>query len=322
MICVKYRYVVWGQNGSNTFRTKFILESIEANPDFTTGIFSLNILPPGTSDINSESLITISAATTESVTNQAFINESVAYIAGVNTISNVYYQILDGEFSVLEDSSTQITPKLPWSSDGTTTISFSIENYNQVPVPSWISIDSSSGLLSVLTPQVSSDTNLYFYINSAIAGVSNPVEKVIKLKIIDCSVINCSKWSSVNTSNWDQWNAGYNLNLGSWVLKNNSSSSSNSSFYSNESKSSAEAISTTTQTIVITTVFIWILSSIFNALALPSLWSMINQIQMFFLLILTRAYIPKEVEIAISGPNFVLNPYGFKLNLNKVKTIY
>ena len=39
-----------------------------------------------------------------------------------------------------------------------------------------------------------------------------------------------------------------------------------------------------------------------------SLWLMINQSQLFFLLLLTRAYIPDNVKLVITGLKFTLNP--------------
>ena len=45
-----------------------------------------------------------------------------------------------------------------------------------------------------------------------------------------------------------------------------------------------------------------------NTSSIASLWSMINQSQMFFLLILTRAFIPDEILAEITGSSFALNP--------------
>ena len=39
------------------------------------------------------------------------------------------------------------------------------------------------------------------------------------------------------------------------------------------------------------------------------LWSMINQIQLFFYLLLTGMFIPESIKIAITGPSFALNPF-------------
>ena len=46
-----------------------------------------------------------------------------------------------------------------------------------------------------------------------------------------------------------------------------------------------------------------------------SVWSMINQAQLYFLLLLTRAYIPDDVKLVITGLKFALNPF-FYFSLN------
>jgi len=38
---------------------------------------------------------------------------------------------------------------------------------------------------------------------------------------------------------------------------------------------------------------------------------MINQSQLFFLFLITRAYIPKGVQTVITGPEFTVNPFQF-----------
>ena len=54
-------------------------------------------------------------------------------------------------------------------------------------VPSWVAIDSVSGILSINAPEVSLDTEYDFYINSAVSGVSSPIKKLIKLIINSCA---------------------------------------------------------------------------------------------------------------------------------------
>ena len=41
------------------------------------------------------------------------------------------------------------------------------------------------------------------------------------------------------------------------------------------------------------------------------IWSLLNQVQMFFLLLLTRAYIPFDIQTEITGPDFTLNIYWY-----------
>ena len=51
--------------------------------------------------------------------------------------------------------------------------------------------------------------------------------------------------------------------------------------------------------------------------SVSSIWSMINQIQIFFLLLLlTRAFLPDSVKQVITGSNVLLNPFEFISFLN------
>ena len=50
--------------------------------------------------------------------------------------------------------------------------------------------------------------------------------------------------------------------------------------------------------------------SLANTSSLSSLWSMVNQIQLLFLLLLTRAYIPLDVKAVITGSKLLSNPSG------------
>ena len=104
--------------------------------------------------------------------------------------SDVSYFTADQTVNVMENSTTQTLPDLPCSISGSTSISFSTANYMTSTVPSWIAIDSVSGVLSVNSPEVSLDTEYDFYINSAVSGVSSPIQKLIKLIITNCAAKN------------------------------------------------------------------------------------------------------------------------------------
>ena len=77
--------------------------------------------------------------------------------------------------------------------------------------------------------------------------------------------------------------------------------------WSNWGSDAAKALSTTTQSVVGATAGVVTISSMMNTSSVSSLWSMVNQIQLFYLLLLTRAYIPNDVQTAITGSGFALN---------------
>ena len=70
----------------------------------------------------------------------------------------------------------------------------------------------------------------------------------------------------------------------------------------------AKVLSITVISIVAIVFIISSISSVINLLSGSSIWSLINQVQLFFLLLLTRAYIPDDVRLVITGLKFTLNP--------------
>ena len=65
------------------------------------------------------------------------------------------------------------------------------------------------------------------------------------------------------------------------------------------------------QSIVGAVMVISVISSILNVSSGSSIWLLINEVQLFFLLLLTRAYIPDDVKLVITGLKFALNPYYY-----------
>ena len=132
--------------------------------------------------------------------------------------SDVSYLTADQTIYVLKNSKTQILPDLPCSISGSTSISFSTANYMATTVPSWVAIDSVSGMLSINSPEVSSDTEHDFYINSAVSGVSSPIQKLIKLIITNCAAKNWKKCISTSTLTCETCLSGYVLSSGVWDI--------------------------------------------------------------------------------------------------------
>ena len=58
-----------------------------------------------------------------------------------------------------------------------------------------------------------------------------------------------------------------------------------------------------------------VISRLLNVSSGSSIWLLINEAQLFFLLLLTRAYVPDDVKLVITGLKFVLNPsFYFSFN--------
>ena len=158
--------------------------------------------------------------------------------------------------------------------------------------PSFVLIDSTSGTLTVSAPSVDSDTEYNFYVTSTVSGVSSPVQKLVKLTVTNCSVQNCQKCSTSTV--WTVWIYGYTLSSGAWTAQNNVSTTS-------------EVLTKTTVSVVGASFGIVTIMSLINSASMVSLWSMIHQVQLFFLLLLTRAYIPIDIVNIIIGVKFALN---------------
>ena len=77
---------------------------------------------------------------------------------------------------------------------------------------------------------------------------------------------------------------------------------------------------TSTQITASITPLLIIISSLSFPSSLSSLWLSVHQIQIFFLLLITGAYIPKDVQNSITGLSFVLFPYGL-IPFDKYKNV-
>ena len=77
----------------------------------------------------------------------------------------------------------------------------------------------------------------------------------------------------------------------------------------------AKTLRITVQSIFWIIIVVSVIMNMLNVSSGSSIWSMINQAQLFFLLLLTRAYIPDDVKLVITGLKFALNPF-FYFSLN------
>ena len=116
------------------------------------------------------------------------------------------------------------------------------------------------------------------------------------LTVKSWTVQNWQKWTSSSITSWDKWSIGYTLQSDSCII------------------SLAKATTNTTNTyngapisIVYATTGAIAVSNLMSASSLLSLWAMIGQLQIFFILILTRAYIPYDIQYWITGSKFALN---------------
>ena len=148
-------------------------------------------------------------------------------------------------------------------------------------VPSWVVINPVSGVLSIIAPEVSLDTEYDFYINSAMSGVSSPIQKLIKLIITNCTANNWKKCISTNSLTCQTCLSGYVLSSGVWDISTSQSSQGSQS--SQTTSEIAKVLSKITTLVVIAITVIVVLTSMLNTKSIASLWMIINLLQLFIL---------------------------------------
>ena len=196
------------------------------------------------------------------------------YISISPTTSDAYVQIVTQTLYVSESTNSAYTPNLSCSISGSTSITYSLSSYNGAIIPSFVSIDPTTGVLTIAAPSVSSSTAYSFYITSTISGMSSSVQKIINLTINkstssnnqNCTASNCQLCSATNSAVCSSCNSGYSLNSGSCILN-----------VSQANK--AEVEQSSVQIITGATLVVGLASSLLNSSSMASLWSMLNQIQ-------------------------------------------
>ena len=211
---------------------------------------------------------------------------------------DVNFQVADQTFSFSEGNTVNVTPDLSCSASGSTSVSFSIGNFNGASLPSWVAINSSNGTPTMTTPEVSSDSGFSFLINTAVTGVTGAIPKVITVTVKDCTVSNWKLCSSSSNSVWSTWNSNFLINSGKWII---------------EASSTDKTPRVIFQTLFSVTLVLIIFSSLWKLSRMSSCWSMINQTQLFYLLLVTRAFIPTNVKDVINGLTIAINPSNYIL---------
>ena len=193
-----------------------------------------------------------------------------------STTSDAYLQIDTQILSVSESTTSTQTPNLSCSFSGSTLITYSLSSYNGGIIPSFVSIDSETGVLTIAAPSVSSSITYNFYIDSTISGISGTIQKIINLTIKKCTASNCQICTVSNSSVCATCSSGYNLSSGSWNLPKTQSTQQETS-----NSETAKSLRKTNQVIVGAIALITVCSSFTNLSSMANLWSSINQIQLF-----------------------------------------
>ena len=78
-----------------------------------------------------------------------------------------------------------VTPDLTCSKTGTTTITYGLSAYLSNVIPSWVSLNSSTGLLTIAAPSVTADTTYPFYVTSNYSGAVSLVLKLTQVTVLN-----------------------------------------------------------------------------------------------------------------------------------------
>ena len=158
-----------------------------------------------------------------------------------------------------------------------------------------------------------SDQEFDFYILSGPVGTKIFYQTLIKLTVVNCKIQNCLQCST-SLLTWSICQNGFLLVKGSWNSQNANSASEASKSTSvktnNDSNVSNNAKTTSQWLVALIFVCSWA-SVLVGDLTMASFWSILNQVQLFFLLLITRSFIPADVQNVIIGMKFVLNPYEY-----------
>ena len=203
------------------------------NTDFSFSTLSMSLLSSGTEDI---SLFTspsfLASTSTVSVYTPIVIVSSISYL--FSTPYSVQFQEYFQQIYLRENYTLNISPSLPCSTFLSEVISYSLSSYNGITLPTWMSIDSTTGLISGTTPFVSADSNFDFFVDSQIDSETELYQKWIRISVVNCEGSNqpnmwkndpyCGDgvfmsylnelWDDGNLINGDGWNSTWQIEFG------------------------------------------------------------------------------------------------------------
>ena len=203
----------------------------------------------------------------------------------IDSIPDVYNQINSQAYSLIEGTSIIQTPDLTCSYSGSTSITYSFSNY-LTQAPSWVSINSASGQLSIIAPNVTVDVTYSFYINSVASGTTT--QKLISVTVLNWAVVSCSTCSS-SVSICSVCSTGYSLTTSGTCLTDTTTAAKQVITWS------AKVQAAVNQAVIGATSWITGILGFSNVSSLANLWSMLGQVQLQWFTV--RLLITKLIKI-------------------------
>ena len=256
--------------------------------------FSTQILTNSDYPLTSDSITTTTASTVATSPVMTFtVDTSSFYYPDATTYTTDISFWLNTLYYTQSDKTVNIP--LTWSVSGSTSISYSIQQYSTYELPSWVSLDSTNMILTINAPTISATTIYGLKIVSTINSKSYP-------KIIYITVAGSSSSSSGGTSS---------------SSSTNSTSSSSTSTSSTSTKAKTPITTTVKSTMIATQsaigsgMAIGLSTSILTSSSAQGIWTFMNQFQMFLILNLLGADFPQDIKDYLDNMSFSTFSFDF-----------
>ena len=292
---------------SQGYISKFMPQSLLFHPDFTEGTWTMNALSSGIEEIILDSGQIIGSITSQTMGTASITSVIGTYVQKASYTSDINFRTNGQNYLISENSTVRITSEQPCSISGSTSISYSIGDYDRT-VPSWISVDSQTGIITIETPIISSETKYNFYLNSAVSGISHSIQKLIGLTVLKWVASNCLKCSNTSGTIWQIWNSSYILSSGVWIFPTSSKTSTQDSELSIDTP---KVLKITVISVIFTTALYSSFTISMNPSSIIAVWLAVEQYQMYLLLLITRAFIPEDIKTVVKGLDFWTNIYEY-----------
>ena len=98
--------------------------------------------------------------------------------------SDVYLVLTTAQtFSIVSSTSSLFSPYVACSVSGSTLIIYSISDYSGTIHPSWATVNSNTGKLTISAPTVFATTSFSFYVDSTVSGITNPAHSLVTITV-------------------------------------------------------------------------------------------------------------------------------------------
>ena len=183
---ILFRIIFGGKDSTNNLSLVIMWSAIsllEYHPDISIKINSINPTSTLTLQTTASSslnpvMVTITGGSVSG--NIKAIDSQPSY----NFQSDIYLMLDTKDLGLIPSCIQKIVVlDLTWSLSGLTAISHILISDPSSPPPSWVTLDASTGVVSLTTPNVTAATPFQFYVQSKVDGDSNTYVKLIKLTV-------------------------------------------------------------------------------------------------------------------------------------------